>query len=566
MMQTPIPQELSALMALEQGMRQGQVSPTTPDGSPTVAAQLAGAAKQQMSPQMSQQMSPQQMSPAVNQIAQQAGLASQIQAMQQQQAQQALMQQAMQQGRPSPMDAGIAAAPGAQAVRMADGGIVGYAPGGGAEDEAFVPPSELGGGIEYRERETEEEHRRRLAEERAAVIARLDRETQAAREQVASEGFRRGDPRSLASMPTAAQQLGQEMPPPEERVQRAAPRPAGQPSAAPAPGGVAALFEQQRKGLEGMKGPATPEEILANERRTRAVKDEYLRSIGIDPDMFTKREAEDKKLMDEQRALLRERMERERAADTPLSRVAAALRGFRQMKGQGAGQGMLSAYANLENQVQSGQMRMDQLRDFELQLNQLDINTRRALDDARRATAEGRWNDAAKDMANATAFDNRKKELIADTYGKQAPVMVQERQVQEMAAGRNMDQRRIQEMYQLRLNTITGGKQPTDSQKLEAMEYALQAVKGAAGAARAHTAADALAIKRQELAEKNPAYKLAQMTAFSTSPSVTEERKQQARQVMRQLEAQYGIAEPAAASPQGGSQGFKLLSVQPAPR
>ena len=105
-MQTAIPQELSALMTLEQGMRQGGVSPQTPQGAPTVAAQLAGAAQQQMMP------------PAVKQIVQQAGLAGQIENMRQQQMMQAMQQMAAQQMRGNPMDQGIAAAPGADTARV----------------------------------------------------------------------------------------------------------------------------------------------------------------------------------------------------------------------------------------------------------------------------------------------------------------------------------------------------------------------------------------------------------------------------------------------------------------
>ena len=132
--------------------------------------------------------------------------------------------------------------------------------------------------------------------------------------------------------------------------------------------------------------------------------------------------------------------------------------------------------------------------------------------------------------------------MVAGTYGKQAAQVVEQQKAREAGASRMADQQRIQDLYQLRLNSLAQGKPPTDEQKMQAMEYALQTVRGAGGAARAQTAADALALKRQELASKVPAYNLAQMTAFSTSPSITEEKRQKAREVMAQIEAQYGIS------------------------
>ena len=102
------------------------ISPVTPEGTPTVASQVMQAAQQAMAPQ------PQM--PNVQDIAQDAGIGNQVQ-MQQQQAQQQEMMQALQQmmqqrqQQDNAMRFGVAAAPGAQSVRMAEGGIVGYAAG-----------------------------------------------------------------------------------------------------------------------------------------------------------------------------------------------------------------------------------------------------------------------------------------------------------------------------------------------------------------------------------------------------------------------------------------------------
>jgi hypothetical protein len=102
------------------------IKPVTPEGTPTVASQVMQAAQQAMSPQP--------MMPSVQDIVQDAGVGGEIQAQQQQAQQQEIMrmmQQMMQQrqGQDNAMRFGVAAAPGAETVRMADGGIVGYAAG-----------------------------------------------------------------------------------------------------------------------------------------------------------------------------------------------------------------------------------------------------------------------------------------------------------------------------------------------------------------------------------------------------------------------------------------------------
>jgi len=101
----------------------------TPDQTPTVAAQVASAAEQKFAPQMSM--------PSVQNVAQDAGIGGQVGAYQQQQQQQQMMQalqQMMQrqQAQDNAMRFGVAAAPGAQNIGMAEGGIVGYATGSDA--------------------------------------------------------------------------------------------------------------------------------------------------------------------------------------------------------------------------------------------------------------------------------------------------------------------------------------------------------------------------------------------------------------------------------------------------
>lgn len=390
------------------------ISPVTPEGTPTVAAQVMQAAQQATMPQV-----------AMPQVAKQAGLAGQIQAMQMQEAQKAMMQAAMK-GQPQmqqqmpqmPQGSGGIERLNPQMGGFAEGGIVGYAEAGTAREgmnplvallrkigEVGLPTR---GGVTGDRGVSEQspEDRERALEVLAASTPMME-------------------------IPEIVVREDRPAPTPVERQPSAA-RPSG------GRGGISDLFERERAGYASMKGPATPEEIMAQEQREAAIQDQYLRSKGLQTtaEMFAARGAEDKSLMEQQRALLRERMERERGRDTFLGRMGEALRGFSQMKGQGIGSGVVRSYDALSRRLAADEARMDQMRDFELKLNELEINRRRALDDARRATAEGDWKRAQQRMSEATAFENAQKKLTAGTFGEQAKAVLEERKIAEAAAGR----------------------------------------------------------------------------------------------------------------------------------
>lgn len=517
-MQTAINPALAAAMTLERAAQVGEFSPVTPDGSPTVAAQLM------------QRAAP----PSVPQVAQQAGLGGQIQAMQQQQAQQALMQQAMQQ-RQAP--AGLMGL-NPQMGNFAEGGIVGYAEAGVTRDSARESVNPLALLL------------RRLSE--IGIPTRAGRSS----EQDAIDVETARAMRAPVS----------EIPIPEIAIEEAAPaapaRTAAMPSstasaAAPtgvrpsAPTGVEALFDKERAEYAKIKGPATAQEILAREQMDRPIYEQFLRSRGVDPDMLTKRGEEDKALIEQQRALLRERMEREKGKDTFLSRAGAAARGFRQMQGQGIGDAVASAHDNLARQLQAGEIRMDQFRDAEIRLNELEITRRRAIDDARRATAEGDWNRASQALTTERNATNEIIKLTAPTFGKQATAVVQERQAQEAGAARRADQDRINELYRLRLNTLTGGKPPTDEQKMEAMEYALQTVKGAGSAARTAMAGQRLTLDQLRALQKAYAEQ-------AENTLIPQAQRDQAAQLLKQVNDQIAASAGIAAPKPGGQAGTVL--------
>lgn len=384
-MQAALNPALAAALTLDRAAQVGEFAPMTKEGTPTVV----GGLMQKVMP------------PAVPDVVQQAGLGGQIQAMQMKEAQNAVMNQAMQQARGPAGLEGLNSEMG----NFAEGGIVGYAAGDLAEDE-------------YERRLLEAQQSGRF---RQSILGRAKPKPD---QTISPDERERMLEVIAASTPM--------MPIPEVAVRedRPAPPPQLPPAAAPSGGGVnlsgiEALMNKQREIIGSMKGPSTPEDAIAYEQRRRPALDAYLRSQGIDPDAFTKRAEEDKTLMEQQRGLLRERMEREQGRDTFLSRAGAALRGFQQFQGQGLGQGMMSAYDNLARQVAAGERTMDQLRDFEIKLNELDINRRRSLEDAKRATVEGRVKDAEQALNNANAFSNEIKKLTAATYTTQVQQTVE---------------------------------------------------------------------------------------------------------------------------------------------
>ena len=336
------------------------IKPVTPEGTPTVAAQVMQAAG------MAQQ-------PALPQIAQQAGLGGQIQAMQMQEAQKQLMNAAMQQQRQAP--AGLMGL-NPQMGNFAEGGIVGYAEAGVAEDE-----------------------QRRLAQIRSEYEQEVGKFMQ-------DVPYVPGGTTKKVPTEETSESAGIETLLPEAE----------------------AIYAPAAQELEKLRTtPPTGQEVTQYLQEMDPAQRAYYISRGIDPDALMKREAENKKLFDAQRALLQERMARQEGGDTMMSRLGAALRGFRQMKGQGIGGGILSSYENLSRQVESNQLRMDQLKDTELKINELEIGSRRSLEDARRSIAEGDWKKAQSELASSQKMANDATKLRADLKSKIGAAAVQMR-------------------------------------------------------------------------------------------------------------------------------------------
>lgn len=415
-------------MALEQGMQQGRVSPTTPQGGPTVAAQLAQAAQAPMQ------------QPAMQGAIQQAGIAAQIQAMKQQQMQQALQQLAAQQVQQQPMDMGIAAAPGAQSVRMAGGGIVGYAePGEVSEEEiarrmwreAEAKKRLFGGqdlsagyqkvfGTSGASAEVPEGRPTPKTDERLGKVIGSENIADIGRAEMAAERARN---MALVNQEAAAKPSS------------------GSSAVAQMVGSRPDLVDQlmgKERAVYANINTATPtgEEISARTARDYQAHRQFLISRGIDPDAYDKRVAEDRELFKKQQDLIQSRIDRERGQDTPMARAAEALMGFRQMRGQGIGTGIASSAGALTQGIKTRQKAIGEQEDLQLRVADLEMTRRRALEDAKQAIAEGRWNDAKASLGTERAASNEKAKLLGETFGKEATLALKQREIDEVKAAR----------------------------------------------------------------------------------------------------------------------------------
>jgi len=109
-----------------------QITPDTSEGNPTVAKNVVDAASQMMAPAMPQGGPPGMAMPG---MVRRAAVGNQVRMAQDQREQQAAMDMLKQLSQQqNAMRFGVAAAPGAGTIRMAGGGIVGYAGAGEAED------------------------------------------------------------------------------------------------------------------------------------------------------------------------------------------------------------------------------------------------------------------------------------------------------------------------------------------------------------------------------------------------------------------------------------------------
>jgi hypothetical protein len=386
------------------------ISPVTPEGTPTVAAQVMQAAQQAMTPQV-----------AMPQVAQQAGLAGQIQAMQMQEAQKAMMQAAMQ-GQPQmqqqmqqmqqQMPQGIERL-NPQMGNFAEGGIVGriprYAEAGMTEDQMIIEPSD-GGGFMVAEPA--------IGGGATAVAA------------------------PVATAPAAPVR-------PEAGIAGLAT------SSAPA------IAEMRRVAAELAQMPvsADPRKAMEAGLARRQVANEFAAATGNDPRMI---ENQIKQMEDYYRRRDQQLEQRYQDIEGRKGResLAEALMGFRQMRGRPFSEGITSSYQAL-SRFQGGMDRqMKEIEDLRLQMEGLKMERVNTLKTLKYNTDMGYMNEAMKEQQRLIDNDRAQKKTEFELAKKVAELHSQEARTAQVEAGRG-------ERFERRDETTRRGQDIRSRLKLE---------------------------------------------------------------------------------------------------
>lgn len=430
-MPTQLPEGLAALLSLTSAMQQGRAAPTTPDGQPTVAAQAAQAAQQQMG------MQPQGMPPGpqMRNVAQGAGIAAQKQMQDQEDMMRKLPQMiaAMQQ-RDQAMDQGIASAPGAQRVNMAEGGIVGYS---GSTNGSFVQTGDTS---------IVEELERRRAEQRANVEQALKRAefekeqarlmrpygnwpnlTQSERDyqmELTQEKIEREAAERAKKAQQAAEQQAAEQQAARQRARMSAGIAAGTGTAVPTTGVFAmpaeplpADYSEAQNEYQKIFGninqmrtaPATPEEGLKGAQALAEAERRYYASQGLNPNYLADAVKQTEEFGAKRRAVLDEREARVRERAPSESIAQFLLKGAR--GGRSLGEVMAAgAQGSIEAEKINNAI-LDKISDLKLQYEAEDIKEKRALQNMQIQIAKGQFDAAMKSENDAIAAQNKKREL-----------------------------------------------------------------------------------------------------------------------------------------------------------
>lgn len=434
MMQTQIPQELSALMALRQGMQQGRVAATTPDGDLTVAAQEVSQVEQGA------------MMPGMQQAVGQAGLGAQIKAMQMQEAQKQLMEAAMrQQQGPAGIESLNPQIPG-----FKEGGIVGYA-------EAGMVSPEFGGDAPVDDSEPrlrvptpQGDRMMTVSEMRAANYPE-----EYIRRRLEMEGMvsRPSAPVATAAPVAQAAPAAVAAPAPAPQAQMRRPMPM-MPTAPQRPAGMSSeqLFERARAGIESLpREPVAPSQAIAPAIEAQRAMDEYRRQMGLpgEMDRVSQQEAAFKKLMADREAILNRRMQ-EVQAQQDRGSLAQYLMGFRQMKGQSVGQGLMSGSQAAQAYESGLRAQFERIEDLKIDLQALSVEKQNALDKMRDDIAKGKFDDAMKRREQAQRADAEIKAKKAEIDIAQAKAVSQKEEAQYRAAQPGEMERLIARVQQLR--------------------------------------------------------------------------------------------------------------------
>ena len=400
-MQTAINPALAAAMTLERAAQVGEFQPKTPDGQPTVAAQLMQKA----------------MPPAIPDVVKQAGLGGQIQAMQMQDAQKELMGRLMAQQKQAPGLMGL----NPQMGNFAQGGIVGYA---GDEDSMVVDPQLDVGSVE------EGEPRIRVPGVdkplTAGEMRQMGYPESYIQRRFVSEGLMAA-PKPQAAAPAvnagAQMQANMDALRAAERRMTPAAAPMQAPAQAPAVpakqgiaalgGGAASMRQSALDLMNAFKAPPTPGEVRGQAEASARERQEFERSQGLDPQYLAK-ELQAAQQRGQERMSYADRLASELEERRKDEGIINFLLGARGLKGQGIGEvfrtGALSSRAAAAESRAEGR----KIQEMRLAYEDASVKERQALELARRSVAAGDWKSGQDYMNNARKFHNDKVAAEAD--------------------------------------------------------------------------------------------------------------------------------------------------------
>ena len=478
--QSSIDPALAALMQTAQMV--------TPDNTPTVAAQVAQAAKQKMAPQGIAQGMPEAQEDF------QAAMPSVMRNMQQQQMQQ-MVKQAMQ-----PQPAGIEGLPAPNMQAMAEGGVVGYASRGYVDPqfpevyettEADLYPERL---REAAKRRQEEEERRRKLEFLETAGAPQAVQYKQPQTEMARSAQPTVTPPAPPMSPEAQRMTSQQGPRGIASVSRP---PAKRPEVAPgqaAPSGIATSLpaikepggmDRDRIETSGSAFLTQAEKDIAAAQGIEARRKEAMKSM---PDLNQRGIAALEAAEEERKRLLA--IDR---SDDSRRRWAGVFRGWG--GDRDAYDRIVGGIANRDALANQAQLGFEQARIKEMQAQQAralgEFDRERALlkesadmrnkarDDMLRAQQIAAQIESGELTSRTSVYDAQMRARDAE-LGREAQRKLEEyrRETQLM---KPKEQDMVSRLEALKLSDITGGKPETATvkQKIEAAEYGLNAVKGA---------------------------------------------------------------------------------------
>lgn len=548
-MQTQINPALAAAMTLERAAQAGQFQPMTPQGQPTVAAQLMQRA----------------MPPAVPDVAQQAGLAAQIEAMNRQRAQNALLNQAEAASRPPAGIEGL----NPQIGNFAEGGIVGRVP--GYAEGTKKPIRDLS---QVSEEDFEGTARdpfgsalmdilglpinviRNLTTHGGVSLTPFydesvrgaGREPRRAPEDVEAARFAQDVPYGTEP---PSRRLPTEEAPPQQR--QAAPESRRGPSTGGLATSSAADLAEVKSGIDALAAmrllPEPGDSVKAGIAKREAAHD-FLRQTGNDPEMISKAISQYEDIYGRQLAKLTQRtaeaQERGRAGALP-----AFLTSFRQMRGQGIGEGFRTGAEGMEQFAGASRREIAQLEDLSMEIERAKVEKVNALKSLKYNTDMGFFNEAQKDQQRV--IDAERAIQAMRIKASESAAQIRSHEAQTAAKLRSEEATRLESAAQRKLAE-------QDRVMLSAQGRLTEAEKA-----------------RAQVAEKNKA--VLALPKDAKDPMTRQMRENAEREILqaeqnvetaralynRLLNQNLGIAGGAAQMTQG-SPGFKLVSVQPAPR